>query len=714
MIYYILTISTVLNAVVSLIVGLGLYISGKRNPTHRAFAFTAMCYFFWSIFYFFPFFPESKSLSLLSFQLLHIASNFLPIFSLQLSLNLVGLRKKYKKTIYYLFGFFTLFLFVIPSEYFIKGVVPKFNIPFWAEINWIYPLWLLIWSSLFFVSAYVLYWGHKKFEGLKKYQLKYLFISLLISIIAGSMNYFLFFNINIPPVLNFVSSFYLIITAYLIARYNFLDITVNIFLLLEKGLSLIISIVFGIIGYLFLESFQNLSTQFSISITILFAYASFYLLLRFFHSHVFHNLTRLDKFAYFEKKINQFINRSIFYKNISSLNEYVQKCFVKELKIESANIKIISQSLLKKEFKGLYKHFQNKKDDFLVFSQEEFKKHEKNKPIYYLNELKKLGEFCVPLWGSEEKIIGFFVLGEKEFKNPYRNTEINLILKATNHISLALAILNYNQNLKEEVEQKTKQLHKQKKQLEKSNKELKKLDELKDSFLSVASHELRTPMTVIKGYSEFLLSEKFGKLNEKQKKFQDKIFNNTQQLLELVNDILDLSKLNAERMVFNFLEFDLQEFMEDALSNFKILCEKKEIKLKLETDKKISVLTSDKEKIQRILNNLVGNAYKFTPEKGKITVKVSPYKTKKNFILFEVIDTGIGIAPEDQEKVFEKFQQVANYLQTPYNGTGLGLPIVKKIIEKLGGEIWVESEPEKGSNFSFIIPLTPPKNVNQG
>lgn len=499
-----------------------------------------------------------------------------------------------------------------------------------------------------------------------------------------------------------------IATTYIIQRYRFFDIKSTISITVKKVLAFTLSflvILFPLVRYTdILQSTNQLLLVAGLFALFTLLYSR---LIKFFNSETFHQYFGISNLEYFRQIIDGFRNTNFMFKNIKDLEGELKDMFEKKLHIQKVHLHSNNKECRKK-YPKLIKHIE-KNSDILVTKELIFLQQDQGKKFRFLKELRELGEVCIPLINSTQKFIGFCILGKKEFDDIYTADEINLLKTIKEKLSLSLTGIIYNEELEQEVAEKTKVLNQQKKRLQKANKELKKLDEMKDSFLSVASHELRTPMTVIKGYSEFLLSEKFGKLNKKQTKFQNKIFHNTQQLLDLVNDILDLSKLDAERMVFNISEVKAKEFLDDALSNFKLLCEKKDITLKLKVEKSIHTMKTDPDKIQRILNNLVGNAYKFTPEKGSITIKLSPYKKDSAFLHFEIIDTGIGLSKEDQPKVFQKFQQVANYLQTPYNGTGLGLPIVKKIIEKLGGKIWVESELEKGSNFQFLIPIVPPK-----
>jgi len=242
-----------------------------------------------------------------------------------------------------------------------------------------------------------------------------------------------------------------------------------------------------------------------------------------------------------------------------------------------------------------------------------------------------------------------------------------------------------------------------------SYKKLQELNQSRDRFLSIASHELRTPMTVIKGFTEFLLSEKFGSINKKQKEFLDTISRNTTDLIKLVNKMLDISRLEAGKMTFESKDIALPEFLTETTKEFKVLCSQKHIKLKFENPDNISLfIKSDPFKIKQILTNLVSNAYKFTPEKGTITIILEPCSLKGQCVQISVKDTGIGIPKKEQKHVFEKFHQVENSLRKTYTGTGLGLSIVKLMVEKLGGQVFLVSKLGKGACFTFTLPQ---KNV---
>jgi len=223
----------------------------------------------------------------------------------------------------------------------------------------------------------------------------------------------------------------------------------------------------------------------------------------------------------------------------------------------------------------------------------------------------------------------------------------------------------------------------------------------KNVFLANISHELRTPLTAILGFSELLLEEKVGKLNMTQKDFINDIYTSGKHLLNLINDILDLAKVEADKMEFNIEKVNLIDVIKASKVFILPLANKKSLSIIDEIPQEIIYIKADETRLKQVLYNLYSNAVKFTPQGGKIITKV---EVKDDFAYTSVIDTGIGIKPEHQDLIFEEFIQ--NPFTKEYSGTGLGLAIVKKFLEKMDGEIKVHSEGEnKGSNFTFKLPL---------
>jgi signal transduction histidine kinase len=223
----------------------------------------------------------------------------------------------------------------------------------------------------------------------------------------------------------------------------------------------------------------------------------------------------------------------------------------------------------------------------------------------------------------------------------------------------------------------------------------------KSEFLANMSHELRTPLNAIIGFSEVLMQRMFGELNTKQDEYLKDIYESGRHLLSLINDILDLSKIEAGRMELEATDFDLPSAIDNALTLLRERATRRGITLGRTLDEHLGMLRGDERKVKQVLLNLLSNALKFTPEGGRIDVSAV---LNDGVAEVSVADTGVGIAPEDQEAVFEEFRQVGT-ADKKVEGTGLGLALSRKFIELHGGRIWVKSQVGHGSTFTFTLPM---------
>ena len=288
---------------------------------------------------------------------------------------------------------------------------------------------------------------------------------------------------------------------------------------------------------------------------------------------------------------------------------------------------------------------------------------------------------AVPLL-REDRIIGGLVVRRKSI-GEFRPEVIELLKTFATQSVLAIQ----NARLFREIEDKSRQI-------EAANRH-------KSEFLANMSHELRTPLNAIIGFSEVLGERLFGELNEKQAEYTDDILSSGRHLLSLINEILDLSKVEAGRMELELAKFDLPLAIDNARTFVRERATKHGINLDVTVDERLGDFVGDERKIKQILLNLLSNAVKFTPEGGRIGIKA---RQADGSVEISVSDTGIGIAPEDQPKIFEEFRQVGSDYTHKVEGTGLGLTLAKKFVELHGGKIWVESEVGKGSTFSFTLP----------
>jgi signal transduction histidine kinase/CheY-like chemotaxis protein len=224
----------------------------------------------------------------------------------------------------------------------------------------------------------------------------------------------------------------------------------------------------------------------------------------------------------------------------------------------------------------------------------------------------------------------------------------------------------------------------------------------KSEFLASMSHELRTPLNAIIGFSEVLLDRLFGDLNAKQEEYLQDVLESGRHLLSLINDILDLSKVEAGRMELEVGRFALPEILENGLTMVRERAGRHGIALSLDADPAIDVIEADERKVKQVVFNLLSNAVKFTPDGGQVGIRA---RLDDAGVRITVWDTGIGIAPENQGRIFEEFQQVGGVYMEKREGTGLGLALAKKFVELHGGQIWVESEAGQGSRFTFTLPV---------
>ena len=201
-----------------------------------------------------------------------------------------------------------------------------------------------------------------------------------------------------------------------------------------------------------------------------------------------------------------------------------------------------------------------------------------------------------------------------------------------------------------------------------------------------------------------------GPLNEKQKRFVQHIHTDSLHLLELINDVLDISKIEADRLELRPEAFDLTSLVAESLTAVRSLADAKSLKLETAVDVPTAV-DADRLRIKQVLVNLLSNAIKFTPEGGRIRLEG---RVQESFVVISVSDTGVGIPPEEHESIFDKFHQVGATTKGVREGTGLGLAITKRLVEQHGGSIWVQSQPQQGSTFSFTLPMSSAEGKTQG
>ena len=291
---------------------------------------------------------------------------------------------------------------------------------------------------------------------------------------------------------------------------------------------------------------------------------------------------------------------------------------------------------------------------------------------------------AVPLL-SEDEVVGALVVN-RHAVGAFADRTVELLRTFAAQSALAIQ----NARLFQEIEDKSRLLE--------------VANQHKSEFLASVSHELRTPLNAIIGFSEVMLERMFGDVNEKQEEYLNDILSSGRHLLSLINDILDLAKIEAGRMELETADFNLPQAIDNTLILVRERALRRGIALERTVDERLGEVKGDERKIKQVLLNLLSNAVKFTPEGGRIEVHAVMADGTAEI---SVTDTGVGIAPEDHAAVFEEFRQVGTDYARKHEGTGLGLALARKFVELHGGKIWVKSEVGQGATFTFTIPVTP-------
>ncbi|MGB9871463.1 MAG: GAF domain-containing protein [Anaerolineae bacterium] len=299
----------------------------------------------------------------------------------------------------------------------------------------------------------------------------------------------------------------------------------------------------------------------------------------------------------------------------------------------------------------------------------------RNDPDYVAAVDGMVAQMTVPIW-REERIIGVIVL-ESARPGQFDQDALDFVVRLADHAAIAIE----NARLFAAVEA---------------------ANQAKTEFISFVSHELKQPMTAIKGYTDLLVKGLAGDLTETQRSFLEVIRSNVNRMDTMVQELLDMSRIEAGRLRLEIGQVALREAVEEAVRMIRQEVEAKRQTLEVEIAEPLPPVKADRNRVVQILTNLLSNAYKYTPEEGHIRVTVHP---DGGFVVCSVSDTGIGISPEEQERLFTKFFRSQHPMVRSVPGTGLGLVITRSLVELQGGQIWVESEPGKGSTFTFTLPV---------
>ncbi|NCN58502.1 hypothetical protein GW940_01125 [Candidatus Microgenomates bacterium] len=577
---------------------------------------------------------------------------------------------------------------------------------------------LFVAHTVFFIGGaiFVLIRKYLKLSGRQKIQLKLFLLGAILmfmSILISNMLFVILFNnTQFVGLLPLYTLFFVSFVGYAIVKHRFLDI--RLIVARSVAYSLLITILGGLyaLGLFVVGNFITREPSSSVNLITSTLLA---LVMAFTFQPLRRRLERAtDKLFYRDRyDVNHLLGKlgrlmaSTY--DLTGLSQGVLDQMESNLKATNATIVLVKGSrvdwsltvgsnkskLVANDIKKLIAAGPNKGSNVLVFDELD---------EGGVKEIMRKNEFSVvvPLI-AERVVIGALILGDKASGDVYTSEDINVLEIIGPQISVAIdnarayeEIKQFNIKLKKEIEEATSNLRG-------ANKRLRDLDKIKDEFISITSHELRTPMTAVKSYLWMVLNKSGKNLGKKGTDHLNRAYVSTQRTINLVNDMLDVSRIEGNRFEINKEKIDIVELANESMHELIGRAHERKVRLTVQK-KKMPFVFVDHDKIYQVMDNLISNALKFTPKGGSITVG---FIKRGKFIVVDVRDTGTGISKSDQKRLFKKFGRVeSSYTaMAEVGGTGLGLYVSKQIIEMHGGKIWIESEAGKGSTFLFTVPV---------
>lgn len=580
--------------------------------------------------------------------------------------------------------------------------IPKYGV--------LFPLYTLaiIWSLA--IIAYLLVAEYKQSVGNHKQRIK-----IIILGVTSFVGFSLFTNLILPTITGDPSSFLLapigtifmaVSFTYAIIKHRFLDIrlivarSVAYFISIAVIASVYATIIFGVVEQFFPGTYIAAGQQ-AIYIGAAIGLALTFQPLKRFFDKTTDRLFYRDRYET-EDVLNRLGKVFVAKSNSFELLEDSLTIITHTLKTRSGAIVVVDEG-------DIYETASTENTSGTDISLEMLQKFDEQLTIYdevQENEklhkaFRELNAYAVLRLKVQDELVGYLVLSEKQTGSIFTQQDVNLLEILAQEMAVAIQnvksyqkIANFSQTLQREVEEATTQLRE-------SNQRLRELDEAKDEFISMASHQLRTPLTTIKGYLSMLLDGDAGELNESQKQFVDQAYVGSQRMVYLISDMLNVSRISTGKLTIDKKLFDLVEVVKSEVDQLQQQAGARDVQLSFHPSEEEIWLTLDEGKIRQVAMNFIDNAIYYAP-KGSVDVYLE--KTE-NSVEFRVVDNGIGVSEEAQEQLFTKFFRADNARHMRPDGTGLGLYMAKQVIEAQGGEILFESTEGEGSMFGFRFPL---------
>ncbi len=715
--------SALFNFVVSSLLGVFVLYKNTRARVNRSLFFLCSTAAWWSGFYFLWQTTNSTGAALIWTKLLMLGAIWIPYTYIKVIFIFLENEHRHKILLRLVYIMSLILSALIPTSLIVSHISPVYGFLLWPKPGPAYIPFLSVFIMMILYGMHVSYQESKSLPYDKKKQLKIILVGMAVSLIAGSTNYFLWYDIPIKPYGNILASVYVVTMVYAIIRHQVMDIKLTL-----RGWSVYVTslssiVLFALVIQHMVHLVFPLVDEFWLSFALITASVSVHPIVKR-HAYRVANKYFFSSLYDSNEVIAKLSNKLLSVLEIGRLYQTINSTITETFHTKSVSILTFDKKT--GEFAVSFNNgfdIYNEERGFInaVLTSIPLRHNEcvivenirasaqaSGKDKKLLNLLNKYGvEIMVPL-NIKDDLIGIIVLGPKESKDSYNKEDIQVleVIRAQTSIALENALLyaetlQSERQLEQKVKSRTRDLQQKSDELVAANKRLKQLDAAKTEFLSIASHQLRTPLSGIKGYVSMMNDGDFGAFKPGQKEILMRVGTEVDRLVRLVQVFLDVSRIESGRLNISKKEFNFVDLVKETVEELKPTADSKKIKLTHKGRKKTILIEADRDKLKDVLVNLIDNAVKYTP-KGSVWTEI---EDSDSSVKFQVRDSGVGMEPDEVSRVFEKFARGKGIDRISTSGSGLGLFIAKKIVESHKGKIWAESEGKgKGSVFVFEIP----------
>jgi len=716
--YYFYALPFLISAIFSLALGFFVYYKKNSKKKYLYFLLTCFSVFIWLFFRFLASLTNSIFLIDFFLRLSYVGIIFFPINFFHFFYIFWGKKNKFDKYLIffsYIMGFFFVLglfgtsLFLNETHKYYWGLSLSANV---FHFPFVIFLTFLIFRMVYFLSVNIR--NKNEFSTRSRYQMKYISWSLLFLVLTSS-DFFINYGLEYYP----LGSLFILVSLSIFAYIILIKHPKDNKLVLKKSSVFFVSLISLVILISILKYF-SLIFHYKDSIWVNYIFLILAMFIYPYLRDYYYNLANKYFFtsSYSGRKLlaelSENLNSVLI---LRKMYKYIGDAITKSMHPKFLYILIFDKN--KKKYIIKYKkgassihknqfHYDKSSDKYLsqkcrVLNFNDFRSRFEFKSKNLIDMFIDLkSEIFIPL-SIKDKMIGIIVLGVKKSGDIYNENDYEILSLMAKQIAVSLEnALNYKEikdfNLKLE-----KEIGLATKELRDANKKLRLLDQTKSEFISIASHQLRTPLTVVKGYISMLIDNNFGKLKNSQKDALVKVYDSNERLINLVENLLNISRIESGKLTFNIESNSIEKIVMSVMEELRAYAEGKGLFFTYQgPEEKLPLINIDSEKLRQSIMNLIDNAIKYT-SKGYIRVKLF---RKLDKIIFCVEDSGLGIEKKELDILFKKFSRGTNTHLIDANGTGLGLFVAHKMIEAHQGKIWAESDgTDKGSKFCFELPI---------